>query len=136
MLLEILKNNLLNVAQAMLIFLCAYLANMCFSLYLNIGLCKQSFDKDKLISSLIKAVVFLIGLTLLTSVITVLPIFAEMMGWTVPDDFTDILSAMAIIGTVLYTVCKYALEAFQKFSAILNFDKEPKEAQTSEEEQW
>lgn len=124
---ELLKANLCNVVQAMLIFVCAYLANMCFSLYLNIKILKQPFDKNKILTSLIKAVVFIVGLTLLTSVITVLPIFAEMMGWEIPAEFTEIFSGMVIVFTFLYVSAKYTFEAVQKFMQILNYKKEEAE---------
>lgn len=132
---DLLKANLCNVLQAMLIFLCAYLANMCFSLYLNLKILKEPFEKDKIITSLIKAAVFIIGLTLLTSVITVLPIFAEMMGWEIPQEFTEIFSGMVIVFTFLYVSAKYTFEAVQKFMQILNYNKapeEPKEEATNE----
>lgn len=120
---ELLKANLCNVVQAMLIFVCAYLANMCFSLYLNIKILKQPFDKNKILTSIIKAAVFIVGLTLLTSVITVLPIFAEMMGWEIPEEFTEIFSGMVIVFTFLYVSAKYTFEAVQKFMQILNYKK-------------
>lgn len=121
--LELLKANLCNVVQAMIIFVCAYAANMCFGLYLNIKILQQPFDYHKILTSLLKAAVFIVGLTLLTSVITVLSIFAEMIGWAIPDEFTDIFGGMVIVATFLYVSCKYAFEAIQKFMQILNYKK-------------
>lgn len=126
---ELLKANLCNVAQAMLIFLCAYVANMCFSLYLNLKILNEPFDKNRILTSLIKAAVFIVGLTLLTSVITVLPIFAEMMGWEIPQEFTDIFSGMVIVFTFLYVSAKYTFEAVQKFMQILNYTKANEQAE-------
>ena len=111
----------------MLIFLCAYLANICFSLYLNIGLYKQEFDKDKIIKSVIKAVVFIIGLALTTTAITVIPVFAELMSWEIPSEFTEMFSGLVIVATLLYVTCRYVVEAFTKFKAILDFQQETKE---------
>jgi len=119
--LELIEKNLINVGWAMAIFLTAYLSNMCFSLYLNIGLLKQSFDKEKFLKSVIKAAVFIAGLALLTTSVTVIPQFAELMSWTIPTEFTEIFSGIVIVATLLYVTCRYAVEAFQKFKAILDY---------------
>ena len=46
-----LLENLTNIGWAMLIFLCAYLANVAFSLWYNIKIRKEDFDREKLIAS-------------------------------------------------------------------------------------
>ena len=43
--------NLINIGWAMLIFLCAYLSNVSFSMYYNIKIMSEPFSKDKLINS-------------------------------------------------------------------------------------
>ena len=48
--LESVLQNLINIGWAMLIFLAAYLANVAFSLWYNIKILHESFDKDKLIA--------------------------------------------------------------------------------------
>ena len=58
-------NNLINIGWAMLIFLCAYLSNVAFSLYYNIKVLLQPFDKQKMINSGLKVATFVVGLTLL-----------------------------------------------------------------------
>ena len=45
-----LLENLTNIGWAMLIFLCAYLANVAFSLWYNIKIRKEDFDREKLIA--------------------------------------------------------------------------------------
>lgn len=69
-----LLENLTNIGWAMLIFLCAYLANVAFSLWYNIKIRKEDFDREKLIASGLKILVFVVGLTLLCTAITALPI--------------------------------------------------------------
>ena len=54
--------NLVNIGWAMLIFLAAYLANVTFSLWYNIKLQNQPFDRAKLAASGIKIATFVIGL--------------------------------------------------------------------------
>lgn len=42
-----LLENLTNIGWAMLVFLCAYLANVAFSLWYNIKIRKEDFDREK-----------------------------------------------------------------------------------------
>ena len=125
--------NLTNIGWAMLIFLAAYLANVAFSLWYNIKIQQQSFDKSKLIASALKVLTFVVGLTLLCVAITALPLFATQVGWTIPEEYTDIFADLVIIGVVLLVSCKYIKEAFEKFTAILNSAKlETKEDEGNE----
>lgn len=112
--------NLTSVGWSMLIFLSAYLANVTFSLWYNIKLQKQEFDRVKLIASAIKIATFVIGLVLLCVSVTTLPLFANEVGWTIPEEYSDIFADLVIIGAVLLVSCKYIKEAFVKFTAILN----------------
>ena len=105
--LNALLENLTNIGWAMLIFLCAYLANVAFSLWYNIKIRKEDFDREKLIASGLKILVFVVGLTLLCTAITALPIFANEVGWAIPDEYTDIFADLVIIGAVLLVSCKY-----------------------------
>ena len=112
-------NNLIDIGWAMLIFLAAYLANVAFSLYYNIRILLQPFDKEKAINSALKVAAFVVGLTLLCVSITTLPLFAEQLGWAIPEEYTDIFADLVIVGAVLLVSCKYIMEAFTKFNASL-----------------
>lgn len=117
---ESIFQNLVNIGWAMLIFLAAYLANVAFSLWYNLKILRETFDKTKLRESCLKVLTFLVGLTLLCGAITALPIFANMVGWLVPEEYADLFADLVIIGVVLLVSCKYIKEAFTKFTAILN----------------
>jgi len=121
---EAVINNLINISWAMLIFMCAYLSNVSFSMYYNIKILSEPFSKDKLINSAMKIAAFVIGLTLLCMAITTLPLFAEVVGWEIPAEYVDIFGDLIIIGAVLMVSCKYIVEAFTKFKAILDFNTE------------
>ena len=105
--LESVLQNLINIGWAMLIFLAAYLANVAFSLWHNI-----------------KILTFVVGLTLLCTAITTLPLFANQVGWAIPEEYSDLFADLIIIGAVLLVACKYIKEAFTKFVAILNVKTE------------
>ena len=103
-----------------MIFLAAYLANVTFSLWYNIKLQKEQFSCEKLIAGGLKVITFVIGLTLLCIAVTTLPLFANEVGWAIPEEYSDLFADLVIIGAVLLVSCKYIKEAFIKFVAILN----------------
>lgn len=107
-------------AALMVIFLCAYLANVVFSLWYNIKINCEPFSREKLATGGLKALTFIVGLTLLCIAITTLPIFATEVGWTIPDEYAELFADLIIVGAVLLVACKYIKEAFTKFVAILN----------------
>lgn len=111
--------NLINIGWAMLIFLAAYISNVAFSLYYNIKIMLQPFDRNKAINSGLKIAAFVVGLTLLCVAITTLPLFANQVGWVIPEEYADIFTDLVILGAVLLVSCKYIVEAFTKFKAIL-----------------
>ena len=117
--LEAIMNNLINIGWAMLIFLAAYLSNVAFSLYYNIKILLQPFDREKAINSALKVAAFVVGLTLLCVSITTLPLYANQVGWAIPEEYADMFADLVIIGAVLIVSCKYIVEAFTKFKAIL-----------------
>lgn len=113
-------DNLVTIGWAMMIFLAAYLANVTFSLWYNIKLQKEQFSCEKLIAGGLKVITFVIGLTLLCIAVTTLPLFANEVGWAIPEEYSDLFADLVIIGAVLLISCKYIKEAFTKFVAILN----------------
>lgn len=117
--LEAIMNNLINIGWAMLIFLAAYLSNVAFSLYYNIKILLQPFDREKAINSALKVAAFVVGLTLLCVSITTLPLYANQVGWAIPEEYTEIFADLVIVGAVLMVSCKYIAEAFTKFRAML-----------------
>lgn len=122
--LDSILSNLINIGWAMLIFLAAYLSNVSFSLYYNIKILLQPFNKEKAINSALKVAAFVVGLTLLCIAITTLPLFADQIGWTIPEEYSDLFADLVILGAVLVVSCKYIMEAFTKFKGILDYKGE------------
>lgn len=85
----------------------------------NIKVLLQPFDRQKMINSGLKVATFIVGLTLLCVAITTLPIYADQLGWAIPEEYTEIFADLVIVGAVLMVSCKYIAEAFTKFRAIL-----------------
>ena len=122
--LDAVLKNLIDIGWAMLIFLAAYLANVVFSLYYNIRILLQPFDKNKAINSALKVAAFVVGLTLLCVSITTLPLFAEQLGWAIPEEYTDIFADLVIVGAVLlvslsipfFLICEHMFTVLDKRS--------------------
>lgn len=111
--------NLEYVGIGAALFLVAYLSNMAFSLYYNIEMLKQQFDKKKIINSAIKVATIVVGLTLLCVAITTLPQFVTHVGLTIPQEYADIFSNLAVLTLFVTSACKYVFEAYSKFKKIL-----------------
>lgn len=112
--------NLTDVAVGMATFVVAYLSNMAFSTYLNIKVLNQPFEVSKLIDSALKVGTFAVGSALLTIAITTIPIFCNTIGLTIPEEYIEVFSKLAILAITLTAACKYAVEAFGKMKAILS----------------
>ena len=111
--------NLTYVGIGAALFLAAYLSNMAFSLYYNIKILSEKFEKDKIIDSGLKVSAIIVGLVLLCISITSLPTFVDYVGLTIPQEYADIFSNLAILGLFVTSACKYVFEAYTKFKKIL-----------------
>lgn len=111
--------NLIDVGMGLLLFVATYVANMAFSIFLNIKILDQKFDGQKILDSLLKVGTFGIGTTLLSIGVTSIPIVCDLVGFTIPSEYIDVFSKLAILGVTITAACKYALEAFSKMKAIL-----------------
>lgn len=117
---QALLDNLINLGWAALIFVCAYLSNLIFSLYYNVKQLGQVFDNKKILNSILKIISIVVGSILLVTAITVLPKFADYIGWEIPEEYVDVFSNLVIIGVCLYMSCKYIFESFNKFKSIIS----------------
>ena len=113
--------NLERVGVGVLLFLIAYGSNMGFSIYLNTKILGGSFDKSKIINSLLKILAFSVGATLLCVAITGIPIFANYVGFVIPDEYSEVFENLAILGVFLVAACRYVLESYNKMKLILKF---------------
>ena len=112
--------NLYSVGIGLVIFLCSYLSNMSFSIYYNIRILGETFEKNRIINSAIKICTFGVGITLLTLAITTILPWATVNGLPIPEEYNDIISTVAILGICLTSSLKYITEAISKMKKILN----------------
>lgn len=121
--LQLILENLKNTGFAMLIFVGAYVANMLFGLWFNIKLLNQKFEPSRIKSSALKVLTFVVGLALLVTVVTAIPLFCDYIGLELPQEYLEVFTNLAIIGITVYVSISYAKEAFDKFKAILHYDE-------------
>ena len=109
--LQLILENLKNTGFAMLIFVGAYVANMLFGLWFNIKLLNQKFDPSRIKSSALKVLTFVVGLALLVTVVTAIPLFCDYIGLELPQEYLEVFTNLAIIGITVYVSISYAKEA-------------------------
>lgn len=119
---ELLSNMLIALEYAgigIVLFLFAYSSNMCFSIYYNIKILGQPWNKDKIKDSGFKILTFGVGTLLMTIATVGIPEFANVVGIELPQEYIEVFGTLAIAGTFIVCSCKYILEAFSKFKKIL-----------------
>lgn len=117
---DIIINNLINVGVGIMIFLFAYLSNMCLGIYYNTSMLGQEFDWRRIAKSAIKIVAVGLGIILLTLAITLIIPFADANGLTIPDEYSEVIKVLAILATCLTAAIKYIIESIGKLRDILN----------------
>ena len=116
----VLFENLKLIAYAAIIFVLAYGANICFSLWYNIKILKESFSWKKLGTSLLKVMAVVIGIVLLCSAVTLLPYVLSSVGLEIGESTEKFIDIMTIITAIVVTCTKYIKEAYYTFVSILN----------------
>ena len=116
---DLLITNWTHIGIAVGLFAIAYFANICFSIYYNIKILQQDFDIIKLRNGILKLIAICLGISALTIVITLLPMFLEVMGMTLSEDFISSFNIIAIIGAFSNSIYKYIKEAFATLQNIL-----------------
>lgn len=122
-LVQVVISNLKDVGIGVVLFIMAYVSNMALSLYYNIKVLNETFDKTKLINSVLKVVAFAVGTALLCICVTTIPAFASHVGFEIPAEYSTVFQDLAILSVFIISACKYLLESYQKFSAILKTSK-------------
>lgn len=119
---DLILTNLQNIAIGESLFVIAYLGNMLISIWYNTGILNQTFDFSKLKKSAIKILCFGGGIGLTSIVVSTLPIFADSVGFTIAEEFTEAFATITIIAMFLTAACKYVAEAITKAKKILTSD--------------
>ena len=111
--------NLLAALVGFSIFGMAYLSNVSFSLYYNIKIAGETFEKQRLINSLYKILAFAGGTMLLVLSTSLIIPWANKNNLPIPAEYSTVISTVATLGVYLSGSLKYILEAFNKMKKIL-----------------
>ena len=111
--------NLLAALGGFSIFGMAYLSNVSFSLYYNIKIAGETFEKQRLINSLYKILAFAGGTMLLVLSTSLIIPWANKNNMPIPAEYSTVSSTVATLGVCLSGSLKYIVEAFNKMKKIL-----------------
>lgn len=117
-------NNLQNVGIALIFYGIGWLANTSAKLYYNIEILKQEFDMKRFWNSLLKVLSVVVSMTCQVVGITAIPIFVNEIGFSIPQEYTDVFNVIVIIGIIITVACKYLAEAFQTTKDIISYSKD------------
>lgn len=112
-------HDLKMVGMAMLLLLASWLANTILGMYGSIKVDKDSFDKNKFTTGLLKFMAIGVGTGLASVVISALPIFLNEFGITISNSATDAFSVITIAGLYAVAITKYIKQCVDKITKIL-----------------
>lgn len=117
---EVFTTDALNVLCAYGVFVLVYIANILFSLYLNIEVLNFEFNKYKLGQSIKKAVVLVSATLMLVVAIDAVAAYFSSYIPELNEELRNAVTVLAIISTIGRAALKYAIEAYNTFTSILS----------------
>lgn len=117
---DLVLENLLIIAYAVVLLGLAMLSNICFGLWYNVKKLKKKFNFKKLLESIVKFLVFAIGLSALSILITLLPVYAQYSGIQLAEEVYDIINLIAIVAIFISSIISYTKQAIEKLRNILD----------------
>ena len=117
---EMYTADVINVLYAYGVFVLVYLANILFSLYVNIEMLNQAFDKYKLGQAVKKAVVLVIATLMLVIAVDTIMIYFSSYIPELSEELKNAVTVVAIVATIGRSALKYLVEAYGTFQRILD----------------
>lgn len=115
----IIIDNLEKVGIGVVLFLGAYLSNICLGAWRNVKIEGYDFDWKLVGQSLIKFIVLGVGIGLLSIVISTLPIYMVYVGIDITEETMQVLDSIVIITAFVVATTKYVKDAYTKLKDIL-----------------
>lgn len=116
---ELYTADMLNVLYAYGVYLLVFVANVLFSLYLNIEVLHGVFDKSRIGLSIKKALVLVLGTLMLVLAVDAIMAYFSAYVPELADEVRKTVTVVAIVATIGRAAIKYLVEAYQTFQAIL-----------------
>lgn len=120
---DAITSDLLTVLYAYLVFLLSFIANMLFSMYLNIEVIGFKFDKQKILKSIKRALIVLLGTFALVIAVDAAAIYFAKYIPELNDQIKDLATVVMVIATIGRAALKYIKEAYTTFVSILDSKK-------------
>lgn len=124
---KLLTTDIMSVMYAYGAFLLAYIANILFSLYLNIELLNNSFDKHKLRQSIKKAAILVIATLMLVLAVDVIVMYFSAYIPELNEELKNLVTVVAVVVTIGRSAILYLVEAYSTFKSILEVKPSVKE---------
>lgn len=111
--------NLEKVGIGVLLFLGAYLSNICLGVWRNVKIEGYDFDWKLIVQSAVKFVVLGIGIGLMSIVVSILPEYMTYVGIDVTDEAMQVFDSIVIVTAFMTAAVKYVKDAYTKLKDIL-----------------
>lgn len=111
--------NLEKVGMGMMLFLCAYLANMGLGTWQSVKIDGIAFDWRKTVNSLLKFLVLALSIGVLSMVISTIPLYATCVGIQIEEGTMQAVDSLVIVSSFFVATIKYTTEAIGKLKNIL-----------------
>ena len=111
--------NLEKVGIGVLLFLGAYLSNICLGVWRNVKIEGYDFDWKLIAQSAVKFIVLGVGIGLMSIVVSVLPVYMTYVGIVIEDETMAVLDSIVIITAFVVACGRYVKDAYSKLKEIL-----------------
>ena len=116
---QIVIENLEKVGIGALLFLGAYMSNICLGAWRSVKIEGYDFDWKLIGQSLVKFAVLGLGIGLLSIVVSILPVYMTYVGIMIEDETMAVLDSIVIITAFVAACGRYVKDAYGKLKEIL-----------------
>ena len=107
----IVLESLKNISASLGIFCLFWMANFSLSMYYNIDVLQESFDKDRMISGIKKLIMVGLGMLFLVLGITLLPQFMNHVGFIVDEQWVELFDRLGILSIIITSCLTYGKQS-------------------------
>ena len=118
-LISIVIANLEKVGIGALLFLGAYMSNVCLGARRRVKIEGYDFARKLIGQSLVKFAVLGLGIGLLSIIVSILPVYMTYVGIVIEDEEMAVLDSIVIITAFVVACAKYVKDAYGKLKEIL-----------------
>ena len=111
--------NLEKVGIGALLFLGAYMSNVCLGAWRSVKIEGYDFDWKLIGQSFVKFAVLGLGIGLLSIVVSILPVYMTYVGIVIEDEVMAVLDSIVIITAFVAAWGRYVKDAYSKLKEIL-----------------